>query len=304
MSLSEKFLEYLIAPEVPEHDVKAVFNTVKEMLKKALREVADEKGVFDVKDVDIYMQGSFLNNVNVGKNTKLEIVVELKKSTTEDFEEFYFAEVSKKRAVKIAPRYSLLQFKNDLYNKLTANLKEHTIKRSNHALAILKNMSLPLTVEILPAFAFKKTNSDGYKMDCILIYQQVSEKYITAYPHLHTKNLEAKDKETNGNLRKIIRLMKRLREYMAENYGFPAAVAPGYFIDCLAYNVPNNLLMGEDLNEVLLKMLNYLNLKNLNEMQCIHDQFKMFGNEFDQWEIRHARFFINALIFGFHKIKE
>jgi len=306
MALSDEIISKWFKESVLKFDLDKTFQEVEDTIEQAAKLLAEERGLYKPEDVKTYIQGSYLNNVYVGQNTKLEVVVELTRAGDEVYDELeYFMDKSpRKRAVRIKPAYPLQRFKLDLYNKLSDLFNSNRVTTCNQAITIEKNLTLPVTIEVTPAFSFKRANDEGEDVPCVLVWEEFSGDYTISYPHLHTTNLSLKDGKTDGNTKKVIRLFKNMRDYMINEQVFPAGAAPGYFIDCLVYNVPDILLKGSDMRGVLLKVFNYLNNKNINEMLCVHEQFPMFGSNFDQWDIKHARFFVSSLIYTYKNIKE
>ena len=72
----------------------------------------------------------------------------------------------------------------------------------------------------------------------------------------------------------------------------------GYYIECLLYNVPNEMYYSQDgkLGSVFLKIINWLNFANLDDFVCQNQIWLLWGNADGFWDKNSARRFINDLI--------
>ncbi len=302
MALSEKFLNEL-SEESNYHDFLRIFEDLKLDFKNVLEQVSKKRNnIFDVDDVEIYLQGSYPNNVYVTSGTKLEVIFELKKLKKGSLLEV--TKVNKNRDLKVNFDYSLKDFKNDLFFAFLDEFPSQEILKTNRALELVKNRNNPLTVDILPAFSYYTFDEKSKKQKpALIVYEAITNKYVLSYPKLHSLNIEEKDKNTNGAFRKMDRSFRRFTNYLVANEILPVGFAPGYFIDCLLSNVPNNLFKGT-LNEMWIKILNFLSLSNLKPFLCVHKQFEMFNNSFDGWTINEATYYIETLSSSYFNIKE
>jgi hypothetical protein len=66
---------------------------------------------------------------------------------------------------------------------------------------------------------------------------------IINWPEQHYQNGVAKNNATNGNFKRLVRIMKNLRNYMAEEGRRAADPISSYLTECLIWNVPENGFM-------------------------------------------------------------
>jgi len=90
-------------------------------------------------------------------------------------------------------------------------------------------------------------------------------------------------------------MFKAAPNHLEENNMIGEETAPSYFIECLLYNVPNELFRPwliqsyEDITD-------YLSTANLERFQCQNGKRELFGSMPDLWSLRKARRFIRALV--------
>ena len=275
------------------------FAFYKNCIKTAINKLKTEFDFFDEQDVQIYLQGSYENETMVDEFAKLEIVVE--------FGQNAFGEIDKKPQLKVKSIWSdnslirkrIVAFKPNIHLQLIKKLMLESLIEETGNEGIYNNSKsifIPaykknkIPCEILPCYTLSTSEKD----ESVMIYDSYINKYVVTFPKLHCENLKIKDKLTNGAFIEMVRVFRNIRDILVDNEIIDVSFAPTYFLECLLYNVPNELYKGK-LSSVLLKILNYFMNCNLNKFVCAHERFKMFGNNSDAWTIYKARSFINLM---------
>ena len=88
---------------------------------------------------------------------------------------------------------------------------------------------------------------------------------------LYNENMNLKDKQTNGNYKKLVRIFKNIRKTLLINKMTSNSKLNKYFIELLVYNIPNELIKDEDITNDFFKSINYL-------YNCNILNFKSFDN--------------------------
>ena len=84
--------------------------------------------------------------------------------------------------------------------------------------------------------------------------------------------MSKKDKETNGNYKKIVRILKNIRKTILINKWTHSSSLNKYFVELISYNIPNSIMQDNDIVVVYKKAINYL--ENCNVLN-----FKSFDNK-------------------------
>ena len=102
--------------------------------------------------------------------------------------------------------------------------------------------------------------------DAILSFWNPLQKNIKQVNlFLYNESMSKKDKETNGNYKKLVRILKNIRKTILMNKWTHSTNLNKYFVELIAYNIPNSIMQDEDINIVYKKAINYLeNCKVLN----------------------------------------
>ena len=89
-------------------------------------------------------------------------------------------------------------------------------------------------------------------------------------------------------------MFKAARNRLVEKGVLKKEDAPSYFIECLLYNVPDNLFASK-LAPTYADILGWLKTAKLKDFQCQNGQVLLFGPGWEQWTVRKSRAFVRAL---------
>ena len=270
------------------------FAIAKEYIMKAVKKLAKAtKNVVSEKTVDVYIHGSYANATNIFFPSNLEIVVELKiKPFPYTLTNNYFVQ----HELELTPKKFRDMLFDALHEIIDPNCTDGDKRIIMHRFGKLRH-----TVEITPCISFEYTEKDGAKFKGVILHDKVQGADIATFPKLHTKNGQTKDIMTEGNFKRIVRLFKTLAAvHSRETETTPVR---GYFIECLLFNIPDALYRGsagpdndrEALQEVFLKVLNYLLHANFTSYVCQNLVWHLFGNTAEFWNAKSAHEFVTNI---------
>ena len=272
---------------------------IKALIKRALIEIAKEENYVKPEAVEIYMHGSYANNTNIFFPSNLEVVVELTRTPEYNpdalphpnfrlYNDYYL-----ETQLQFNPR----DFANLLYTKLEL-LCGGKATRTRQIITLPPSKAIKHTVEITPAFTFNyidRATADTKPAEFrgILTYDETAQAHLATFPKIHQRNGEMKDTMTRGNFLKMARVFKTLNKLMAREVDH--APVRGYFIQCLLFNVPRNLFIGDDFQTVFYAIFNYLIRARLEKFACQNLVWQLFGHAPEFWSLSEAHNFIKAL---------
>ncbi|NCB48627.1 MAG: hypothetical protein EOM55_03305 [Clostridia bacterium] len=109
--------------------------------------------------------------------------------------------------------------------------------------------------------------------DAILNFWEVFLKKSTPVNlFLYNENIEKKDKETKGNYKRLVRIFKNIRKNILINRWTTSSSLNKYFIELVCYNIPNSLLLDNDLHLLFCKAVNYLDNCNVLDFTSFDGQ--------------------------------
>ena len=89
-------------------------------------------------------------------------------------------------------------------------------------------------------------------------------------------------------------MFKAARNRLVEKKMVTKNDAPSYFIECLLYNVPDNLFAPK-LAPTYAGIVDWLRKEELKDFDCQNGRVDLFGSGKEQWSVKKARAFVRAL---------
>ena len=245
--------------------------------------LAKYKGWAEKHEYDIFLQGSYKNDTNLRRDSDVDVVVQL--------------------AVELNPRVATLsdqQLEQDKDHILSYKRWRSFRKQM---LVVLRTIygtedvtpgrkSLKLSKGIIPASAdVVVTLRCG---EGLAFYLPDDHRWVVSYPQQHYKRGLKKEKATNSRFKRTIRMFKSARNHLVENDVINSKAASSYFIECLLYNVPDNLF-NADYRQTYSGIVAYLKNTNLKQFNSQNGMRQLFGKSKDLWNVSDAEKYILAL---------
>ena len=248
MALSEEQLITWSRPVSTSEDQKCI--NVVSQVTEAVREQFGNS-------VSIFLQGSYRNNTNIKKDSDVDIVVRS--------DDYFFPKINglsaadQARFHQLYPSgtYTFTQFKNEVHIALQRYFG--VVQRKNKCIYVPGN-TYRVNADVVPCFILKRYRSlesidaEGIK----LIADDAS--VVLSYPHQHYENGVSKTKATGRMYKRIVRILKRIRNELINARQIQEGLVSSFFIECLVYNVPNSYFLSgqykQTLRNILVKLFN------------------------------------------------
>jgi hypothetical protein len=255
----ERFQTWAAGPGKSEED--RIQNAVT-AIRKAMD--ADEKLAPVTK---AYVQGSYRNRVNVRQESDIDIGV----LYTGDV--FYgdYPEGFSKEAFGITSRsYTYAQFKEDVGKALVNRFGASSVHRGSKAFDIHPT-SYRVDADVVPVFEHRRYNLDGTYYSGVQLFPDTGgeiinwpEQLFDNWPLQHYEQGIAKNEQTKRTFKRVVRILKKLRVVMEEAGQDAAKDIPGFLIECMVFNVPNDRFLHPTWDEVVTRVIRniYTNTKN------------------------------------------
>jgi len=232
---SEETLSNWIKPPSDSEETK--LSNAERMVKEAI----NGDPVLSGKSIEVFGQGSYANNTNVRLNSDIDINVRYTGG-------FYFdlpAGMSREDFGLNSPiEYSLGEFKNDVYWALVRKFGSESIKRKNKCITVLGN-SYRAETDVVPTWNYRRYDNNGdYVVGAKL--RADSGEYVVNYPKQHIENGKKKNANTSRRFKRLTRIYRKLRYKMIDD-GLPVSDSiTSFLLECLVWNIPNNILNDND----------------------------------------------------------
>ena len=106
----------------------------------------------------------------------------------------------------------------------------------------------------------------------IAFYLPGEHRWVVNYPEQHHARGLKKEQATEGRYKRTIRMLKAARNHLVKNDAIRDETAPSYFIECLLYNVPNDLFRPK-LGQSYSGIVEYLAVTEFQYFRCQNGVF-------------------------------
>jgi len=249
----------------------------------SIRDALDKYGEWVNKPNDILLQGSYKNDTNLRRDSDVDVVVQL-------------AVELRPRIVKLSE--TLLEqdkdhilayekwrsFRKEILEVLRATYGTEAVTPGRKSLKLAKGKS-PASADVVVTIRC----GNG-----LAFYLPDEHRWVVSYPQQHHKRGLKKEKSTHNRYKRTIRMFKSARNHLVKNDLIRSKTASSYFIECLLFNVPDNLFKG-DYRQTYSGIVYYLKNTNLKRFNSQSGLLQLFGSLKDQWNVNDAQKFIIAL---------
>jgi len=149
-------------------------------------------------------------------------------------------------------------------------------------------------VDILVATEFRLPTATGVVEQGVFFRDQ-DGRPIVNFPRQHRRNGDAKDRRTGGRFKEVVRAAKRAKKLAERELLLAAGAAPSYLLECLLYNVPDEVYRTASTGEAYRGALRWLDRAELAGLACQNGINQLFGPGPDQWEPGAAATIIDVL---------
>lgn len=209
-----------------------------------IRAAIHEDSKLKTKQTSVFVQGSYKNNVNVRLDSDVDVGVISGDS-------FNIDSFNKELAKKIDGKYSratyqFSEFKNDLEVALKNYFGSSNVSRGNKSFDINESTNR-VDADVVALIEHRRYSTEHKYTKGVLLYPDNSNPpKVINWPEQHYKNGVNKNNETGRRYKRVVRIMKKLRNEMLDNNYSYLEKVPGFLIECLIWNTPNNILVNNN----------------------------------------------------------
>ena len=241
----------------------------------------DYEGLSQFK-YEVFLQGSYKNDTNLGGDSDVDVVVRLSSKLKPSV-----AALTGERLQRDGSHKFVLQrwqsFREHALKAMRAKFGK-SAKSGRKTLKVPKD-KIPADADLVVTVSHREG---------IAFYLPGEQRWVVSFPQQHHARGLKKEKATNMRFKRTIRMFKAVRNRLVEKGVLKKEDAPSYFIECLLYNVPDNLFASK-LAPTYTGILEWLRKAKLQEFQCQNGQVPLFGSVPEQWTQKKARAFVRAL---------
>ena len=202
-------------------------------------------------DISVFAQGSYKARTNVRQNSDVDISVRYNGSF---FPEYPPGTTKETFGLVDAP-FPFADFKNIVQTALENRFGKDGVTRGNKAFDVHAN-SYRIDADVVPVFAHRRytgrLNADGTPHFYLgVAFQPDTGNLVKNWPKQVYENSVNRNTETGRTHKRVIRIMKRLRDKMLTQQIPEAAGMSSFLIECLVFNAPVEVFIHADYTAVV-----------------------------------------------------
>jgi hypothetical protein len=226
--------ETLIVFTKPPSDTEATkLANAERMVKEA---ICDDE-TLNKMEIQVFGQGSYANDTNVRRDSDIDINARL-------MDIFYFdLPYGKDRSefgLNNPVSYTFSEYKNAVENALVNKFGRPDVKRRDKCIVVEGN-SYRVKTDVVPTFNYRRFSADGSYVEGTK-FKTDSGNHIVNFPLQHIDNGKSKNSLTQKRFKRLTRIYRRVRYNMIDDGVNVSDNITSFLLECLVWNVPNNIL--------------------------------------------------------------
>jgi len=211
-----------------------------ENTESAIKKAISNNVKLSTMDISVFAQGSYKARTNVRQDSDVDVCVCLNST----FFPRYPSGKTKEDFGNIDGSISYSEFKNLVEGALRNHFDTQNVTRGNKAFDIQAN-TYRVNADVLPAFAYKyyyynaQYGWDHVDPTGVAFKPDVGER-INNWPKQAYENGVKKQKNTGERFKKMVRILKTIRNKMQEEGIQGANDVPSFLIESMVWNVPDD----------------------------------------------------------------
>lgn len=233
--------------------------------ENAIRKAINSDKVLSGMDISIFAQGSYSTNTNVRLDSDVDICVCLNST----FFPEYPAGKTKEDYGNSDGTITFKEYKDMVEVALISYFDKAYVKRGNKAFDIHSN-SYRVDADVIAAFAYRYyyENSQDFVTPTGTSFITEDGKQIYNWPKQAVTNGVTKRSNTGHRFKKIVRILKRLRNKMQDEKIKAADNIASFLIESMVWNVPENYFNHDEYTQDVRSIVAYCFNATLNDTDC------------------------------------
>lgn len=209
-----------------------------ENTENAIKNAIQKDDKLSKMDISVFAQGSYKSQTSVRQDSDVDVCVRLDST----FFERYPEGKTREDYGNIDGSITFVDFKNLVETALKNYFGSDKVIRGNKAFDIHAN-SYRVDADVVPAFACRHYNGNGeddYIKPVGIGFLTDRGVRINNWPKQVYENGVSKQSNTGERYKKMVRIVKKMRNKMQEDNIKSALDVPSFLIESMVWNVPSN----------------------------------------------------------------
>jgi len=249
-------------------------------------------------NISVFPQGSYRARTNIRQDSDVDVCVMLK----DTFFAEYPASVTQAMAGNSGSSYRYSDFKNSVERALVRKFGRDQVSRGKKAFDVHAN-SYRVDADVVPTFEYRYYTEKRDTYGQFLYHSGVkliTDDYqsIINWPEQTYQNGLNKNSDTGRIYKRVIRILKRLRNDMQENRITAAEDIASFLIESLVWNTPNEIFSRSTYTDVVTGVLAHTFDSTITQEKCVEwgevNELKYLFRETQPWTREQANNFLDA----------
>ena len=201
--------------------------------ERAIRKAIDASETLNNRDICVFPKGSYRNRTNARLSSDVDICVLCHDAINVSYPEGMTDDDTGLRPAT----YHYSDYKYDVQNALVDHFGQHAVTRGNKAFDVHEN-TYRVDSDVVACFVHRRYRNNGTFIQGECLHPDNGGTLINWSNQNYCNGVE-KNTATGRRFKAVVRVLKRLRNEMADNGHGISAGLPSFLIECLVYNVPN-----------------------------------------------------------------
>lgn len=289
MSWEDTFRSWATPPGQTE---KTKMDNAETAIKKS---IANHKRLSEM-DIKIFAQGSYRSNTSIKQDSDVDVCIRLNSTFFDKYPD------GKMRSDygNVDGSMDFATYKNLIQEALNSYFGYEYVTRGNKAFDIHSN-SYRVDADAVPAFAYHYYHGDGPKdyIDPVgIAFDTDNGSRIINWPHQSYNNGVSKQDVTSYRYKKMVRIIKKLRNKMQEENILGSHDIASFLIESMVWNVPNEEFgkndYHDDVRAVMANCFNFTLTDDASKNLCEVNDFKKLFHPNQPWSREKAHSFFDA----------
>ncbi|CAA6808924.1 MAG: Nucleotidyltransferase [uncultured Campylobacterales bacterium] len=251
---------------------------------KMIKEAIDNYDNLKDKNIEVFVQGSYVNNTNVKTKSDVDVCVMLKDIFYSEYPNGY----NKEHYGFIEATSSFDDFKKNVINALKKKYGDENIKPGNKSIK-MESTSHRVEADAVPAFQYRNykiinSTDENSFVEGIKFYSSTQDEVIN-YPKKHIENGKNKNTATQRRYKRTARIFKRIRHQMIQDNIPVKKCISSFLIESLLFNVDNfQFIYDKPWNNKIKDIIKYLYDDDKSNYTEVSEKLNLFDDT-RKWDI-------------------